>query len=1605
MKRAALATFALLLLLSPLVLHARTTTTFGQNAVGAACNNIEKATDFDAIAQCNAGTGAGTMQTAPLILGTITAPPYANTTCDAGKAGMLQWTGTSFQACGGTSWGSFATGGALDDLTDAKTEYASLYNVFLGSGAGNAVTTGYSDTAVGYNSLYSNTTGYANTAVGREALRTNTEGLHNTAIGREAMYATTTGQSNTAVGSSAVRSNTTGSGNTGIGSYGLYTNTTGSENSALGREALYANTTGGSNTAIGSYALRSNTSGSFSTAVGRDALRIQTTGNNNTAVGYYALYATTTGIRNTAIGNNSLDSNTTGSSNTAVGVDSLTANTSAIENTAVGWGALGSNTTGYYNTALGSYALYSSNTTQHNTGIGRYSLINNKGEANSSLGSSSLGSTTTGSYNTAVGTEAGKANVNGSNNVFVGYQVGYGTLTSGSSNILIGTSSAVTTPAAGTNNWLNIGNTIYGNLSTGSIALGAAAVTGGATIDTSARTDSILFPKGTDAQRPTGVAGMVRYNTTSNCLEAYQGGTPAWACVGGGDSTLGTSTANAKPYRSGEINTGLFSPATGVVSVTTLGTERMRVDANGAVKIGAGAVSAGAILELSAGTGTGYSSVILPKDTTSNRPTTATAGMMRFNTSLNIFEGFNGTDWLPMAPGSGEVGEIKIWPAGTIPSGYLECDGSAVSRTTYATLFAVIGTMYGAGDGTTTFNLPDYRGEFLRGWANGSTNDPDRAARTDRGDGVIGDNVGTKQAGQTLSHLHVVDPPSAASDTVANHQHSVDPPSTASDTVANHQHSIDPPSTVSANANNDHQHSIDPPATDSGTVSANHQHLIEPPATAITSSGAHGHTVPVSVYSSDNVAAGGAVRGVHTNNTSTGAGQGAHTHSVDIAAFYSGYITANHYHTTNIAAFNSGWMTANHGHSVDILSFLSVAAGGHGHTTDISSFLSVAAGGHGHTTDIASFDSTSAGGNETRPRNVSVVYIIRFKEERAASGSVAALTPQTFALSGDTTSSPVSFDGTAPVTMIATVGKIQGRAVASTAPTNGQTLVWNTSSSAWVPGASSLSILGSTTTETSPYRSGETNTGLYSPAAGTVGVVSAGTEIMRITASGVGIGTTPLTKLHVDGGILTSGPSARLSIGDSGGANPATTKTWHLDNTANNLRFFQQPNVSTGGMTYMTLKDSGDLELLKNASIPSENSSLSFGADTRQMLNLYNTSYGIGVQNNTLYLRAAAAFGWHLGGVHSDTDNDPGSGGVNLMHLGSSALTVNTLGDFNSGGIEVQGTQGSLAPFIRFHRPLEDFGHIRYGTDTVNNNMFYMLKNNGANYAPVAGGEFYSHTETGNFRMVAGNYGAFFRNDGTTTNFLLTASGDPYGGWNSLRPFAIANNTGNVSIGHNLSVGGALTTAGTLTVSGSVYGGNGYRTRTGLSGSYGTNWHNMYWNGSAMRLYVDNVDLGSITTSSDYRLKHEVKDVQSGLDRIMKLHPVSYRWKNVSIFKDDGQRHEGFLAHEVQDVIPSAASGKKDELDKEGKPSYQSINPPAIVAVLTKAVQELKAMFDEMKSMVAVWKKEHEELKATVASHAAKIEELEKLNGELKKENQGFSARLKAIEDRLSKKP
>jgi hypothetical protein len=67
---------------------------------------------------------------------------------------------------------------------------------------------------------------------------------------------------------------------------------------------------------------------------------------------------------------------------------------------------------------------------------------------------------------------------------------------------------------------------------------------------------------------------------------------------------------------------------------------------------------------------------------------------------------------------------------------------------------------------------------------------------------------------------------------------------------------------------------------------------------------------------------------------------------------------------------------------------------------------------------------------------------------------------------------------------------------------------------------------------------------------------------------------------------------------------------------------------------------------------------LNFGMGTHQMLNLFGTSYGIGVQNNMMYARTASGFGWFQGGAHSDAWNDPGAGGRRLMGLSEQGLRV-----------------------------------------------------------------------------------------------------------------------------------------------------------------------------------------------------------------------------------------------------------------------------------------------------------------------------------------------------------
>jgi hypothetical protein len=100
-------------------------------------------------------------------------------------------------------------------------------------------------------------------------------------------------------------------------------------------------------------------------------------------------------------------------------------------------------------------------------------------------------------------------------------------------------------------------------------------------------------------------------------------------------------------------------------------------------------------------------------------------------------------------------------------------------------------------------------------------------------------------------------------------------------------------------------------------------------------------------------------------------------------------------------------------------------------------------------------------------------------------------------------------------------------------------------------------------------------------------------------------------------------------------------------------------------------------------------------------------------------------------------------------------------------------------------------------------------------------------------------------------------------------------------------------------------------------------------------------------TSSDYRLKENIAPVTGALAKVQALKPVTWTWKDC-----DGQTGEGFIAHEVQEVVPSAVSGEKDAVDAKGNPVYQGMDASYLVATLTAAIQEQQAIITDLKARI-----------------------------------------------------
>lgn len=291
-------------------------------------------------------------------------------------------------------------------------------------------------------------------------------------------------------------------------------------------------------------------------------------------------------------------------------------------------------------------------------------------------------------------------------------------------------------------------------------------------------------------------------------------------------------------------------------------------------------------------------------------------GRVVYNTDAKRFDFYTGTIWAGLLP----VGALIPFAGSSAPDGFLLCDGDAVSRTTYAELFAEIGTTFGEGDGSTTFNLPDFRGRMAIGVA---------ASGTASALGETGGAIDHTHTGPSHSHAAGT----LAADEAGAHTHSN--PTTSSVDLS-HTHSN--PNTSSTGS---HSHTLT-----SGSTSSAGSHTHSNPNT--NSGGSHSHGGATGAggtgivdRASGSLATRAAVAHTHTISSSgshshsqgsTGSG-GSHSHSIDTSMSSSG----SHSHTQG----NTGSSLGSHSHTQGSTG----SSGAHEHTISGST----AAAGTGNT--------------------------------------------------------------------------------------------------------------------------------------------------------------------------------------------------------------------------------------------------------------------------------------------------------------------------------------------------------------------------------------------------------------------------------------------------------------------------------------------------------------------------------------------------------------------------------------------------------------------------------------------------------------------------------
>lgn len=283
---------------------------------------------------------------------------------------------------------------------------------------------------------------------------------------------------------------------------------------------------------------------------------------------------------------------------------------------------------------------------------------------------------------------------------------------------------------------------------------------------------------------------------------------------------------------------------------------------------------------------------------------TAVEGTFYYNSFTNEMKFKNSSSWVALGSGTTvemPTGSIIVWVGApsSRPTGWLNCNGLAVSRTTYADLFAVIGTYFGAGDGSTTFNLPDFRGLSLVGAV--SANAGIAVGNTAGGkvwlQGTSDPFTALSHTTDTWAHTHTF-----SDDSQGSHTHAIDHSTTttfsSSTALSGHTHTY-----AASTSNTGHAHTVGDLGASSGTIGVRNTSATEPAAssghthTVANVSGGNAHTHTVTEGCSTCSGHNHTYTGSTPSYTGTSGSSGAHDHGGSMAADG----TASHLHSDHSA--------------------------------------------------------------------------------------------------------------------------------------------------------------------------------------------------------------------------------------------------------------------------------------------------------------------------------------------------------------------------------------------------------------------------------------------------------------------------------------------------------------------------------------------------------------------------------------------------------------------------------------------------------------------------------------------------------------------------------